>query len=105
MVYERYQKGDTVRPIYRHKYLQRHGETSFDLEEKLLLAHTFYGRNFVKMVGVWDTVGTLGLPIGNIPGISSKAMRFHNTHLSKIVQHNYQALALDEQRKPYWAVL
>jgi len=57
------------------------------------------------MVGVWDTVGSLGVPFGNIPGISSRTLQFHNTNLSKIVQHSYQALALDEQRKPYWAML
>jgi uncharacterized protein (DUF2235 family) len=104
-LYERYQKGDTVRPLYKLKYLQRHGETQFDIEEKLLLAHSYYQRNFIKMVGVWDTVGSLGVPFGNIPGISSRTLRFHNTNLSKIVQHSYQALALDEQRKPYWAML
>jgi len=104
-LYERYRKGDEVRPIYRLKYLQQRGETQFDFEEKVLLDHTYYGRNFIKMVGVWDTVGSLGVPLGNIPGISSKTLQFHNTHLSKIVQHCYQALALDEQRKPYWAML
>jgi len=32
-------------------------------------------------------------PFGNIPGISSRTLQFHNTNLSKIVQHSYQALA------------
>lgn len=104
-LYERYQKGDTVRPIYKLHYLRKQGQTDFDFEEKLLLDYSYYQRNFIKMVAVWDTVGSLGLPFGNIPGISSKAMRFHNTHLSKIVRHSYQALALDEHRKPYWAML
>jgi hypothetical protein len=57
------------------------------------------------MVGVWDTVGSIGLPFGNIPGISSRTLSFHNTHLSVLVKHSYQALALDEYRKPYWAIL
>jgi len=104
-LYERYQKGDTVRPLYKLKYLQRHGERQFDIEEKLLLAHSYYQRNFIKMLGVWDTVGSLAMPFGNIPGISRRTMRFHNTNLSKIVEHSYQALALDEERKPYWAIL
>jgi uncharacterized protein (DUF2235 family) len=104
-IYERYRRGDTVRPIYRLKYLQKIGETQFDFEEQTILSHCYYQRNFVKMIGVWDTVGTLGIPFGNIPGISRKTLGFHNTHLSKIVQHSYQALALDEFRKPYWAVL
>ena len=104
-LYERYRKGDTIRPVYRLRHLQRHGETKFDFEETVLLRHTHYGRNFIKMLGVWDTVGSLGVPFGNIPGISSRTLQFHNTHLSKIVQHSCQALALDEQRKPYWAML
>ena len=57
------------------------------------------------MVGVWDTVGSIGLPLGNIPGVSSLSFHFLNTNLSRIVQNSYQALALDEERKPYWAIL
>jgi uncharacterized protein (DUF2235 family) len=104
-LYERYQKGDTVRPIYQLKYLQNQGQTNFDFEEKTLLDHAYYKRNLIKMVGVWDTVGSIGLPFGDIKGISSRTLRFHDTNLSKIVQHSYQALALDEHRKPYWAIL
>jgi uncharacterized protein (DUF2235 family) len=104
-LYERYQKGDTVRPIYQLKYFHKAGDPDFDFEERTLLKYTYYQRNFIKMVGVWDTVGTLGLPFGDIKGISRRTLRFHNTNLSKIVQHSYQALALDEFRQPYWAVL
>jgi uncharacterized protein (DUF2235 family) len=104
-LYARYQKGDTVRPIYQLKYDQGQGKNDFDFEEQIMLDYTYYHRNLIKMVGVWDTVGSLGVPFGNIPGISRRTMRFHDTHLSKIVQNSYQALALDEQRQPYWAVL
>jgi uncharacterized protein (DUF2235 family) len=104
-LYERYQKGDTVRPIYKLISDKDQGKKDFSFEEKILLEYTYYHRNLIKMVGVWDTVGSLGVPFGNIPGISRRTMGFHNTHLSKIVQNSYQALALDEQRQPYWAVL
>lgn len=104
-LYRRYKKGDTVRPIYELKYLQSRGETDFNFEEKVLLDHAYYERNLIKMVGVWDTVGSIGIPFGNIKGISRLALKFHDTHLSKIVQNSYQALALDEHRKPYWAIL
>jgi uncharacterized protein (DUF2235 family) len=103
--FDRYRRGDAVRPIYDLLYLQRHGETRFDAEEQALMQNTFYCRNLIKMVGVWDTVGSIGLPLGNIPGVSSLSFHFLNTHLSRVVQHSYQALALDEQRKPYWAIL
>jgi uncharacterized protein (DUF2235 family) len=104
-LYERYQQGDKVRPVYELRYLEQHGATDFKFEERALLDHTYYQRNFIKMVGVWDTVGSLGVPFGNIPGVSRRTLSFHNTHLSKIVQNSYQALALDEQREPYQAVL
>jgi hypothetical protein len=104
-LYERYQLGDAVRPIYRLKYLERHGETNFDFEEQALLKQAYYEASLIKFVGVWDTVGTLGIPFGNIKGISRRTLRFHNTHLSKTVQNSFQALALDEYRKPYWAML
>ena len=104
-LYERYQKGDEVRPVYQLKYLRNHGETRFDFEETVLLNYAHHCRNLIKMVGVWDTVGSLGIPFGNIKGVSRHTLGFHNTHLSKTVQHSYQALALDEYRGPYWAVL
>jgi uncharacterized protein (DUF2235 family) len=104
-LYDRYQKGDQVRPIYQLKYLHGQGKTNFDFEEKILIKYTYYHRDLIKMIGVWDTVGTLGVPLGNIPGFSRRTMGFHNTHLSTIVQNSYQALALDEERQPYWAIL
>lgn len=103
--YARYRKGDAVRPLYDLRHRQRNGETNFDAEEQLLLQHSTYQSDLIKMVGVWDTVGSIGLPFGNIPGVSKASLHFHNTHLSRIVKHSYQALALDEHRKPYWAIL
>lgn len=104
-LYDRYQKGDTVRTIYDLIRDKEAGKNDFSVEDKMLLKYSEYHRNLIKMVGVWDTVGSLGVPLGNIPGISRKTMGFHNTHLSTVVQNSFQALALDEQRSPYWAVL
>ena len=56
----------------------------------------------VHFIGVWDTVGSLG-----IPGTASwfpfarKRYQFHDTELSKIVKYAYQALALDEHRADF----
>lgn len=53
----------------------------------------------IRFIGVWDTVGALG-----IPGVASwfpfarAHYSFHDTDLSRIVQYAYQALALDEHR-------
>jgi hypothetical protein len=104
-VFERYQRGNAVRPIYE---LIRQKDTpgeKFDFEENVLLQHSRYHRDLIKMVGVWDTVGSIGIPFGKIKGVSLSRLRFHDTHLSKVVQHSYQALAVDENRRPYWAIL
>jgi uncharacterized protein (DUF2235 family) len=56
----------------------------------------------IRFIGVWDTVGALG-----IPGVASwfpfarSRYAFHDTDLSKIVQYAYQALALDEHRADF----
>jgi|KBSSwiStaDraftv2_1062776.scaffolds.fasta_scaffold201436_1 uncharacterized protein (DUF2235 family) len=103
-LYERYQKGDKARPIYE-LIRDKANSKNFDFDERMLLVHSHYRRNFIKMVGVWDTVGSIGIPFGNMPGISRRTLRFHNTRLSTAIEHSYQALALDEYRQPYWAVL
>lgn len=61
----------------------------------------------VKAIGVWDTVGSLGLPrieplikIG-LQATESKRMGFYDTKLSKCVENAFQALALDERRTAF----
>ncbi|GIZ36711.1 hypothetical protein CKM354_000017900 [Cercospora kikuchii] len=59
----------------------------------------------VKVVGVWDTVGALGVP--QWPGVTAlqavgiplnQKYAFHDTSLPRNIQHGFQALALDEKR-------
>lgn len=53
----------------------------------------------IHFLGVWDTVGALGIP-GS--AISEKgAYRWHDQQISKTVKHAYHAMALDEHRKSY----
>jgi len=54
----------------------------------------------VKFIGVWDTVGALGVPVSHVP-FSSDFYRWHDTDLSKIVDYAYHAIAVDENRKDY----
>ena len=56
----------------------------------------------IRFIGVWDTVGSLGIP-GVAPWLPFSRARyaFHDTELSKIVQYAYQALAIDEHRKDF----
>ncbi len=52
----------------------------------------------IKFIGVWDTVGALGIPFS---GIHLKRFEFHDVELSSHVDYAYQALAIDEKRKPF----
>jgi uncharacterized protein (DUF2235 family) len=53
----------------------------------------------IQFVGVWDTVGALGIPIdGFRPPFLSKLWTFHDTDLSSHVRNAFHAVAIDEQR-------
>ncbi|HEU4857731.1 MAG TPA: DUF2235 domain-containing protein [Rhodanobacteraceae bacterium] len=53
----------------------------------------------VHFIGVWDTVGALGIPwVAAWFPFSRKRYAFHDTDLSRTVEYAYQALALDEHR-------
>lgn len=61
------------------------------------------GRVRVHMLGVWDTVGALGVPTPLLKGVTNRLLKvgFHNTELSGHIDHAYHAMAIDEHRKPY----
>jgi hypothetical protein len=55
----------------------------------------------IDFIGVWDTVGALGIP-GNVLGrIGRRRHEFHDVKLGKKIRRGYQALAIDEHRKLY----
>jgi uncharacterized protein (DUF2235 family) len=55
-----------------------------------------FPRPRIKFVGVWDTVGSLGIPISFFR--NRKRYRFHDCTLNEEVDHAYHALAIDERR-------
>ncbi|MGH7928793.1 MAG: DUF2235 domain-containing protein [Candidatus Binatia bacterium] len=59
----------------------------------------------IKFLGVWDTVGALGIPLDILEPVKTKFYEFHDTRLSKIVENAYQALAIDEHRDIFDACL
>lgn len=59
----------------------------------------------IHFVGVWDTVGALGIPLRFFKGLNADKYGFHDTQLSRIVRNAFHALALDEHREPYAATL
>lgn len=55
----------------------------------------------IKFIGVWDTVGSLGPPgiIGQL--FNRRRYQYHDVTLNPTILNAYQALAIDEQRKPF----
>ncbi len=59
----------------------------------------------IKMIGVFDTVGALGVPFGGInkllSGLDLIEFQFHDVNLSPNVDYAYHALGIDERRVPF----
>ncbi len=83
--------------IYRNKDLHPDSVTCEEFK-------TLYSRKpRIHFIGVWDTVGALGIPGTNL---SEKGKySWHDTELSSIVDRAYHAVALDECRAAYNASL
>lgn len=62
----------------------------------------------IHFLGVWDTVGALGIPrvFDNWTFMRpSTKYRFHDTRLGRCVRYAYHAVAIDEHREPYCVTL
>ena len=55
----------------------------------------------IKCIGVWDTVGALGIPLRGLRSLTRGKHQFHDTELSGVVENAYHALAIDERRMPF----
>ena len=55
----------------------------------------------IKFIGVWDTVGALGIPLRGLRWLTRDQYQFHDTELSGAVEYAYHALAIDERRTPF----
>jgi uncharacterized protein (DUF2235 family) len=73
---------------FRRKYSMLFGDGTTDLK--------------IKFIGVWDTVGALGIPLF-LFGFINKwlGLEFHDLQLSSRVENAFHALAIDEFRNPF----
>src|SRR5262245_4503623 len=55
----------------------------------------------ITFIGVWDTVGALGAPglLGQV--FNRNKYEYHDVNLNQNILNAYQALAIDERRKPF----
>jgi len=59
----------------------------------------------VRFIGVYDTVGALGVPLPRAASVNEPIVGFHDTALGDTVENAVQALAVDERRGPYTPTL
>jgi hypothetical protein len=55
----------------------------------------------IRCIGVWDTVGALGIPVNLFKKFTHRRHAFHDVTLSSRIENAFHALAIDERRKPF----
>jgi uncharacterized protein (DUF2235 family) len=84
--------------LYRDKKLHP------DSPEANAFRASFAQETRIKFIGVWDTVGSLGIPLTRVP-FGRDYFQWHDTELSKIVDYAYHAMAIDEHRADFSATV
>jgi uncharacterized protein (DUF2235 family) len=98
-IFNRYKKRNEE-SIWTLKDVEASGNTSkLTDEERWLLRYSQPAK--VRMVGVWDTVVSVGIAAGNIPGISRSQFSYLQTGLYLPIENGYHALAIDEHRSDF----
>ena len=59
----------------------------------------------MECVGVFDTVGALGIPLDSFRTKNREKYAFHDVNLSSITNVNLHAMAIDEHREPFGATI
>ena len=84
----------------------RHYECASDSEAaRTFSTHYCHPQVEIEMIGVWDTVKSLGLNAPVLWRLSEHLHAFHNHDLSANVKHGYHALAHDETRVAFSPVM
>ncbi|MBI3129692.1 MAG: DUF2235 domain-containing protein [Candidatus Tectomicrobia bacterium] len=85
--------------------LYRTRDGSADTENAVFFRREFSREIRIHFLGVWDTVGALGIPLQSFEWFNRGFYQFHDTELSGIVANAYHAVAIDEHRENYTATL
>ena len=98
---------DEAFALYRNRSSRTHPAAQEAMDFKAKYAYT----PGIEMVGVWDTVGSLGIPtpslraLGWFARLVDRDFQFHDTSLSSIVKHAYHAVSIHEHRGTFPATL
>jgi uncharacterized protein (DUF2235 family) len=90
---------DEAYALYRSRSSRTHPRSI----EAQLFRRSYSHETRIRFIGVWDTVGALGIPLSGLRLINvfNRRWQFHDTDLSTYVDHAFQALAIDEERGPF----
>lgn len=81
-------------------YRMKKGDKKDAASQAFREAHS-YPSNEIKFIGVWDTVGALGVPIKGLNRIGRSRHKFHDVTLGSNVKNAYHAVAIDERRRAF----
>jgi uncharacterized protein (DUF2235 family) len=97
---------DQISAAY-HLYRKRTKASSPDEQQAVRFRqdHAVADITPIEFVGVWDTVGALGIPVPFWGTLGEKEFLFHDTEPSKIIQHARQAVSIDENREDFQPTL
>ncbi len=94
--------GEVTRNAVGTAYDFYRNEVKADDTQAVAFRHRFSREIAIQFVGVWETVGALGIPaVASWFPFARGRYRFHDTELSGIVRFAYHALALDEHRADF----
>lgn len=85
--------------------LYRTRDAGADSESARFFRRKYAAEAPVHCLGVWDTVGALGVPVQSFEWFNQAYYEFHDTELSGIVRNAFHAVAVDEHRRSYDAAL
>jgi uncharacterized protein (DUF2235 family) len=85
--------------------LYRQRDESADTDQAQDFRNRYSREIKIKFLGVWDTVGALGIPLHALQWLNAKKYAFHDMELSGIVQNAAHAIAIDEFRADYQVTL
>ncbi|NMO91173.1 DUF2235 domain-containing protein [Actinomycetospora sp. TBRC 11914] len=84
-------------------YRRRDDASAPDAAEAEQFRAAYSSETRIRFVGVWDTVGSLGIPLSGIElvDVLNRPWQFHDTRLSSTVDAACHAVAVDERRRPF----
>ena len=82
--------------LYKKPEYSPNGDYSVNWRKK----HSIEGSKIIKFIGVWDTVGAMGLPVSFFGLIKDKHL-FYDNKLGSNVEIARHALSLDEKRNDF----